>query len=473
MNGRPKLRQIRNAFIPSLSDESGSLVTISIDELGYIASISPSSPGDPSPTLPPDTIYDAKGHLVVPSFAEPHLHLDKALILSRTPTRSGTFAEALERTAEARANFTVEDTLARARRALKRAVVCGVTHARSFVEVDTKVGLSLLTALHQLYTEVHPHTVDLQLAAFAQDGITNLPGTETLLRNAVDRNNPTRAHLVASAPYTDPDPIRNADIVLDIAQEVGCDVDFHLDFLDRGKPWASDGDTPGNTLMLPYIARSTIARSLQHRVTVGHCAALSDLAPHDLAEVARLVSEAGVNVVALPGTDMYMWGRRDLEVAGGTRRGVAPLDRMAGQGCGCAVSSNNLQNLFSPLTDFDPLKTASLTCTALHLTSPSASHLALEFTTTRARQCMGLRPPGPELASVASAFQPGEPADFVVLMGPLSDGEAEAETGEEGEVIQGRHLRSLHEAMCYADVERMVIKAGKLVVETRKQRLWS
>jgi cytosine deaminase len=137
----------------------------------------------------------AEGRLVVPGFVDAHVHLDKAYLLDRAPSREGTLAEAIRVTAEAKRAFTVEDVQARARRLLDGAIAAGTTAMRGHVEVDPIVGLRGLEAILPLRAE-YADRLDLQLCAFAQEGILQAPGTEALLREALRAG----ADLVGTSP---------------------------------------------------------------------------------------------------------------------------------------------------------------------------------------------------------------------------------------------------------------------------------
>ena len=103
---------------------------------------------------------------------------------TRAPSEEGTLAEAIRVTAEAKRAFTVEDIQARARRLLDRAAALGTTAMRGHVEVDPIVGLRGVEAVLPLRRE-YADRLDLQVCAFAQEGILQAPGTEALLREAL------------------------------------------------------------------------------------------------------------------------------------------------------------------------------------------------------------------------------------------------------------------------------------------------
>src|SRR5262245_13303136 len=168
---------------------------------------------------------DAGGRLVTPGLVEAHIHLDKALLMDHVTGTAETAADAIRLTGVAKRGFTVDDISARARQVLELAVAAGTTAMRVHVEVDPIVKLAGMDAMLALKREYAP-AVDLQLCAFAQEGILQAPGTEALMRRALEMG----ADLVGGCPYNDTDATRHIEIVFTLAREFGVDADFHVDF---------------------------------------------------------------------------------------------------------------------------------------------------------------------------------------------------------------------------------------------------
>ena len=275
-------------------------------------------------------VLRCEGRAVTPGLVESHIHLDKALLSERAPSTEGTLAEAIRVTGAAKRAFTVEDIRARARTVLDLAVRHGTTAMRSHVEVDPIVGLKGVEALLPLKAEYAP-ALDLQLCAFAQEGILQAPGTEALLAEALGRG----ADLVGGCPYNDTDPEAHIDIVFGLAARFGTDVDFHVDFFDEPQH-----------LHVRAIAERTRRLGWQGRVAVGHCTELAALPPADLEPILAQLVEAGIGVIVLPATDLYLMGRRDER---NIRRGLAPVKRLLSAGIPVAAATNNVRNAFTPV----------------------------------------------------------------------------------------------------------------------------
>src|SRR4030095_5711932 len=119
-------------------------------------------------------------------------------LTDRVSGTAETAAEAIRLTGQAKRGLTVDDIAARARRVLDLAVPAGTTAMRAHVEVDPIVGLAGMEAMLLLKRE-YASAIDIQLCAFAQEGILQSPGTEALLRRALEMG----ADLVGGGPDHD------------------------------------------------------------------------------------------------------------------------------------------------------------------------------------------------------------------------------------------------------------------------------
>ena len=297
---------------------------------------------------PAREVHDVAGRLVTPGLVEAHIHLDKALLTDRVLGSAGTAAEAIRLTGQAKRSFTVSDIAARARRVLDLAVPAGTTAMRAHVEVDPIVGLAGMEAMQALKREYAP-AVDIQLCAFAQEGILQSPGTEALLRRALEMG----ADLVGGCPYNDTDATRHIEIVFALAREFGVDADFHIDFFDEPEH-----------LHVREIVRQTERIGWQGRVAVGHLTEMAALPPAEQAALTAELAGAGVGVISLPLTDLYLMGRRDER---NVRRGLAPIRRLLEAGVPVALASNNIRNPFTPIGTADPAHLTFVGAVAAHM----------------------------------------------------------------------------------------------------------
>ena len=316
-------------------------------------------------------VIDVRGKLVVPGFVESHVHPDKAFIADRTEgLRSGGPTPQVL-VAELKKQFTVDDIYARARRALELAVRHGCTSMRAHVEIDAFVELRGVEAMQRVQRDL-ASVLDLELIAFAQEGIFHDGVTQGLLREGVKRGLPW----LGGCPYMDKDQRGHIDWFFETAQELGVPLDFHAD----------SSDDPA-LLTCDYIAEQTIARGMQGRVTVGHLCMLDVLEPAHRAQVIARLREAGIHVISLPATEMHVKARTDVKR---TWRGVARLGELRDAGLNVAVSTNNIVNPFTPYGHPDLLRQVLVTAMAAHLGNLDQMAWLLDLITTNPARAIGL-----------------------------------------------------------------------------------
>jgi len=311
---------------------------------GRIAEIAPHIPTEAR-------AIEAGGGRVIRGFADSHLHLDKACLLDRAANPLGTLKGAIEAVSAAKRDFTVADIHARGARVLEKAIGQGTTLVRTQVEIDPVVGLAGFEAVRQLQAD-YAWALDLQICVFPQEGLLNYPGTEPLLRAALDAG----ADLLGGCPYTDSDPVGHIARLFEMARAYDVDLDFHLDF-DLDTAWRH----------LDEVARQTIAHGMQDRVAVGHVTKLSMLPPEALDSTIALMRDAGLALTVLPATDLFMTGRDRTHAV---PRGVAPAHRFHAAGLCCTVATNNVLNPFTPYGDCSLPRMANLYATVAQIGDP-------------------------------------------------------------------------------------------------------
>jgi cytosine deaminase len=330
---------------------------------GRIRQIAPDLPAPARSTI------DATGRLVLPGFVESHIHPDKAYVADRTAglRPGGPTPQVL--VAELKRAFTVEDVHARARRVLLAAVRHGCTIMRAHVEIDAFVELRGVEAMRRLQAEL-AGVLDLELIAFAQEGIFRDGVTQGLLRDALAMGLP----VLGGCPYMDDAPRRHIDWFFDTAQAAGVPLDFHAD----------SSDDPAQ-LTAEYIAEQTIARGMQGRVSLGHLCLLDVLEPARRARVIDRLRDAGVHVISLPATELHVKGR----AASRTWRGITRIEELRAAGVNVSISTNNIVNPFTPYGHPDLLRQALVTAMAAHLGNLDQLAWLLDLVTVNPARALG------------------------------------------------------------------------------------
>jgi cytosine deaminase len=312
---------------------------------------------------------DMCGHFAFAGFVDSHIHLDKACILDRCMICEGTLAEAVRETAKAKVGFTTEDVYARAARVVERAIANGTTAMRTFVEVDPRAGFRSFEAIRQIKRD-YAWAIDVDICAFAQEGLTNEQETEGMLAEALKAG----ADLVGGCPYTDPDPENHIRLIFDLAERYGVDVDFHLDF---------DLNPAGSAI--DAVMSETQRRGYGGRVSLGHVTKLSAMPVTTVGAIAGRLADAGIAVTVLPATDMFLLGRdRDHLVP----RGIAPAMLLRAGGVTVTAATNNVLNPFTPYGDASLCRMANFFANAAQLSRDEDIAAAFDMVTANAARLM-------------------------------------------------------------------------------------
>src|SRR6478672_6044375 len=329
---------------------------------------------------------DVGGRLALPGFVDSHIHLDKACLLGRCGHDHGSVSEAIRAVAGMKKDFSVEDVYARGARVLERAIVHGTTRMRTHVEIDPRIGLRGFEAVKALKRD-HAWAIDLSLCVFPQEGLTNDPGSEELLVQALRDG----GEAIGGCPYMDTDPNAHLERIFNLAQEFDVDVDLHLDF-DLDPSWWH----------LDEVCRQTERRNYGGRVAIGHATKLSALPPERLKAATAQLAKTGIAVTVLPATDLYLMGR---DATHNAPRGLTVAHKLAGDGIVCSVATNNVLNPFTPFGDASLLRMANFYANVAHA-SVGDFDTCLDLVTELPARLMNLRDYG---------IKVGNPADLVVL----------------------------------------------------------
>jgi cytosine deaminase len=319
-----------------------------------------------------NSLLDAGGRAVVPAFVDAHVHLDKAFLDAHGACAPRLDA-AISAVAALRQTIPLERVRAHAERALALLVRSGVVAARVHAEVDPAVGLSLVELQQELAARF-AERIELQLVAFPQRGL-ELAGTRELMEAALRAGVP----VVGGCPYVDRDPRRHLDFVFTLAERHDAPIDLHLDF----------SDDPGRSL-LALVAERVRAHGVTGRVTLGHVTTLAALAPDAQAAALDLLASAGIALVVLPATDLYLAGHGEP----GTRS-LAPIARARRAGVRVAIANNNIQNPFAPFGNASLLHAAWLAGIVQRISDGESPGFLLEAISHEPAAILGLARHGP------------------------------------------------------------------------------
>ena len=315
---------------------------------GLITAVGPSL-GESVTDTSADTSIDLSGHLLLPAALEPHAHLDKAFLAERIENRTGDLIGAIDAMIAMSDQITFDDIVERAERAARLMAANGYVAVRTHADTIEHIGVQNVEALVEVRRRV-ADVIDVEIVALTGEPVVGPAGAthRALLRDALAAG----ADLVGGCPHLETGGAVEAatDVFLEIAADAGVGVDLHTD------------ETLDPTVMgLEYLARQVLEGFTQ-RVTASHCVSLGQRGAADQQRIAELVAAAGIGVVTLPHTNLWLGGRDRQPVP----RGLTAVGALRRAGVAVAAGADNLQDPFNPMGRACPFETAALMVLVAH-----------------------------------------------------------------------------------------------------------
>jgi cytosine deaminase len=354
------------------------------------------------------------GRLILPGLVDLHQHLDKTRTVRLTANPAGTLSGAVEGFRAYALRTTHQDILMRARQTVDACLMRGTVAIRTHANVDRDWGLRAVEALAELREAVRDR-IRIEVVAFLTSSGLHAPPSEALrlVESALDAG----ADVVGGAPALAADPLATIDMLFDLASRRGRRLDLHIDeSLDPAERH------------LAYVALRAREYGMAERVVVGHCCSLSAMMPEMAMPIVRAVAEAGVGVVTMPASNLFLQGRDAPRLP---PRGLTRVRDLLAAGVRVACAWDNIQDPFNPVGTGDLLEVSRWTFLAAHLPWEMSSHLYAMVSTVPAG-LMGLEPDfGVREGAFADLMivDAADPLD-AVLSGPL----------ERTVLFHGRHV---------------------------------
>ena len=340
----------------------GSDVDIAISD-GKYAEIAPKISDSSAKEL------DAGGNLVTESFTVAQLHLDKVYTVDwLEKAAAGYFDEGMggamttiELAAEVKKHYQEDEAFERMNRALTKAALAGATHIRAFVDIDSKAQLKGMKAALRA-KEQWRDRLELQLVAFAQDGILREPGAEELMWEGMELG----ADVVGGIPwieYTEADMERHTDITFEMATKYDKDLTSLVD--DAGDPDLRTSE---------YLAVSAMRNGWQGRVVASQARASANYHEVYHRKWVELLRQGGVGIVTNPHSGPLHIRVQELAKAGIT----------------LALGGESIHDAYYPFGRCNMLEAAFVSTHTLWAMEPSDQELLYDMITVNGAKLMKL-----------------------------------------------------------------------------------
>lgn len=287
--------------------------------------------------LPGEEVINCQGQMALPPFIDSHVHLDTCLTAGEPVwNKSGTLFEGIECWSLRKKTLSPEDVRERVRRVVRMQAASGVQHVRTHVDI-TDPKLTALKVLLELREELDPY-IDLQIAAFPQEGILSYPNGVQLMEEALIMG----ADVVGAIPhfeFTREYSVESLNLAMELAQKHDKLVDVHCDEIDDE---ASRG--------LETLAARAYEMAFFDRVTASHTTAMHSYNNAYAAKLMRLLKMSRINFVANPLVNIHLQGRMDSYPK---RRGVTRVKELLDAGINVSFGHDNIFDPWYPLGSGD------------------------------------------------------------------------------------------------------------------------
>ncbi len=327
--------------------------------------------------------------ILLPRFAEPHAHIDKAFSWSRSPNLRGSYQEALAANLREYELRSEEELIFRVEKCLNLALVNGIRAIRSHIDSFGKTAMRDWDLIESIRTKWQ-EKLFLQFVALVPLDFWQSDEGE-LLAQRVASNGDLLGGVIAP-PFNKRKTFKSLLHLVQLANRLKCDIDLHIDesqFYPAG----------GLKLLLEVLGQVKNEIS----ITCSHLSSMGLLREKEISFLANKMAKNRLKVVALPLTNSWLLGRKDRSTL--TKRPLAPIFQLQKAGVDVSVGGDNINDSWFPLSNFDPINLMSFSMPIAHL-SPW-DRLGLSPFTWSPADLLSLKWDG--------LFQNGSPADFILL----------------------------------------------------------
>ena len=354
--------------------------------------------------------------ILLPRFAEPHAHIDKAFSWSRSPNLRGSYQEALAANLREYELRSEEELIFRVEKCLNLALVNGIRAIRSHIDSFGKTAMRDWDLIESIRTKWQEKLFLQFVALVPLDFWQSYEGE--LLAQRVASNGDLLGGVIAP-PFNKRKTFKSLLHLVQLANRLKCDIDLHID---------ESQFCPAGGLKLLLEVLGQVKNEIS--ITCSHLSSMGLLREKEISFLANKMAKNRLKVVALPLTNSWLLGRKDRSTL--TKRPLAPIFQLQKAGVDVSVGGDNINDSWFPLSNFDPINLMSFSMPIAHL-SPW-DRLGLSPFTWSPADLLSLKWDG--------LFQNGSPADFI-LLDSNSWVKALSESPKKRVVVNGEFLNEL------------------------------
>ena len=277
---------------------------------------------------------DLRGHLVVPPYVDPHLHLDYVYTARSegASNTSGTLFEGIARWHDVKKTQTIEDARERALKGIQEEVSRGVQFIRTHIDV-TDPNLTGLKAMLEVREQL-ADKVTIQIVAFPQEGMYAYEGGDEMMEEALRMG----ADCVGGIPHFEwAREIGDKSVhrTVELAVKHSKLIDVHCDETDDAM-----------SRFVELLNALVMMEGIGARSTASHTCSFGSADDAYAYRMMRLFQKSGMNFIANPTENVYLQGRQDGYPK---RRGLTRVKEMWETGINVCFGQDSINDPWYPV----------------------------------------------------------------------------------------------------------------------------
>ena len=334
---------------------------------------------------------DVEGHLVVPPYVDPHLHLDYVFTAGLGENNgSGTLFEGIQRWSESKGHITVPEMQERIYRGIRKEMLHGVQAIRTHIDVTDPSFTGLKAAL-EVREEVKD-ILDLQIVAFPQEGMYAYKGGDELVEEGLKMG----ADCVGAIPHFElarEFGEKSIHKTVELALKYDKLIDVHCDETD---------DTQSRFLEL--LNALVLMEGIGTKTTASHTCSFGSADNSYAFRMMKLFKKSGINFISCPTENIYLEGRQDSYPK---RRGLTRVKELHDQGINVCFAQDSMSDPWYPLGNGNMMMILDHGIHIAQMMSPEEIQDDLDLVTTNGAITMHIQD--------RYGIEEGKPANFIVL----------------------------------------------------------
>ena len=334
---------------------------------------------------------DVEGHLVVPPYVDPHLHLDYVFTAGLGENNaSGTLFEGIQRWSESKGHMTVQEMKERIYSGIRKEMLHGVQAIRTHIDVTDPTFTGLKAAL-EVREEVKD-ILDLQIVAFPQEGMYAYKGGDELVEEGLKMG----ADCVGAIPHFElarEFGEKSIHKTVELALKYDKLIDVHCDETD---------DTQSRFLEL--LNALVLMEGIGTKTTASHTCSFGSADNSYAFRMMKLFKKSGINFISCPTENIYLEGRQDSYPK---RRGLTRVKELHDQGINVFFAQDSMSDPWYPLGNGNMMMILDHGIHIAQMMSPEEIQDDLDLVTTNGAITMHIQD--------RYGIEEGKPANFIVL----------------------------------------------------------